>query len=259
MNSGGYVLYYEGQPNQGLPNYLFSQDGVGRLTLLITYKIADNVLQNYLNTVVIDESIDTENEVLYASPAAQTVSDFKLSPDESLANVAARYPCNGVAARYSVQQRAGETVVGKHLRIPPEAIWRVQPGDTLASVAERFSVTVITLAHANKNVPGSIEESIQFDDRLEEAIATIPPGNVAYNFWRPAGDPDIPVIDAQAQLDELYNLLGYRIKEVNGFEATNSALPISPVTPEKSSKWVYDSVAPASRFLPDTGCKREHT
>ena len=304
VNSGGYLLYYEPQPMQGLPNYLFSQDGVAKLTLLITYSITDNVLQNFLNNVVIRQVIDTENEVLYAQPVPQTVSNFRLSADESLADVARRF-------RVTVSQLATENnnahaklAPGKHLRIPsliyrvradesletiaaranvmpqsvaavnpaansnlstarylrlPETVWRVETGDTLASLAERFSTTVVTLAHANKDVPGLVEEPLQFDDRLDEAIATIPPGNVAFHFTRPGAVSNSPEIDARKQLAELYNLLSYRIENENGFERTNSALPVSPDTPEGTTDWIYSSIVPVFPFATPSAVASDST
>lgn len=295
VNTGGYVLYYDAERTNGLPSYLFSEDGIATVTLLINYSIEGNVLQNYLNTVVIHEAIDTENEVLYAAPVTQTVSNFKLAPDQSLADVAARYrvTVSDLATQYNNAQT--RLTVGKHLRIPPltyrvlpgdeletiatranvapqaiaelnphvnatelssvrflripETIWRVVPGDTLESLAERFSVTVITLAHANKTVAGVFEESIEFDDRLLEPIATIPPGNVAFTLRRAPVLTNSTVIDERDQLEELYNLLDYRIKPGNGFEGTNSALPISPETSEETKEWIYNSVVPVFPFV----------
>ncbi len=292
VNSGGYVLYYEGKPKQGLPNYLFSQDGIANLTLLVTYTITDNVLRNYMNNVVVRQAIDTDHEVFYAQPVQQTVSDFTLAPDESLADVAARYRVTVSQLATQYDNSHAKLAPGKHLRIPPltyrvragesletiaaranittqaiaeangstegsfirlpETIWRATAEDSLASLAERFSTTVVTLAHANKNIQGLIAGSIQFDDRLEEAIATIPAGNIAFKFKRPAAVADEFNVDPQSQLAELYNLLGYRIKPVNGFEATNSALPISPETPEEGpdkGKWIYQSVVPVFPFV----------
>jgi LysM repeat protein len=287
VNSGGYVLYYE-TLGKGLPDYLFSQDGVGKLTLVITYNRTDNVLRNFMNNVVIHQAIDTENEVLYAQPAPQTVSDFTLAPDESLADVAARYRVTISQLATQYHNTGANLAAGKHLRIPavtyrvrhgesletiaaranviasaisevsandqvrflrlPETVWRVVAGDSLASLAERFSTTVVNLAHANKNVPGLIEGSIQFDDRLEQPIPTIPPGNIAFKFTRAAATSDSPLVDARQQLAELYNLLGYRIKPANGFEASKSALTTSPVTPENTNDWVYEAVVPVFPF-----------
>jgi len=292
VNSGGYVLYYEGKPKQGLPNYLFSQDGIGKLTLLVTYTITDNVLRNFMNNVVVRQAIDTDHEVFYAQPVAQTVSDFTLAPDESLAEVAARYRVTVSQLATQYNNAHAKLAPGKHLRIPPltyrvragesletiaaranvttqaiaeangssegsfirlpETVWRAGAEDSLASLAERFSTTVVTLAHANKDVQGLIAGSIQFDDRLEEAIATIPAGNIAFKFKRPAAVSDDFNFDPQNQLAELYNLLGYRIKAANGFEATNSALPISPETPEAGpdqGRWIYQSVVPVFPFV----------
>jgi LysM repeat protein len=290
VNSGGYVLYYETPAKQGLPNYLFSQDGVAKLTLLVTYTITDNVLRNFLNSVVIHQTIDTEQEVLYAQPVPQTVSNFTLAANESLADLAARYRVTVSQLATQYDNAHAKLATGKHLRIPPvtyrvrdgeslesiaaqanvnaqaitemnaasqlrfvrlpETVWRVGNEDSLASLAERFSTTVVTLAHANKDVAGLIEGSLQFDDRLEQAIPVIPPGNVAFQFTRPADTSNTPLIDPRQQLAELFNLLGYRIKAANGFEGSNSALPISPVTPEEDQKiWIYDSVVPVFPFF----------
>ncbi|MBC7967704.1 MAG: LysM peptidoglycan-binding domain-containing protein, partial [Fuerstia sp.] len=303
VNSGGYVLYYESEPAKGLPDYLFSEDGVAPLTLLITYSITDNVLQNFLNNVVIHQAIDTENEVLYAAPVPQTVTNFQLSPDQSLADVAARYRVT--VSRLATQHNNAHAKLapGKHLRIPPltcrvragerletiaararvtpeavaalnpgveltllstasflrlpETVWRVEADDSLASLAERLSTTVVTLAHANRNVPGLVQGSLEFDDRLEQVIATIPPGNIAFHITRTGAVSANSDVDAGQQLAELYNLLGYRIQPVNGFEATNSALPISPVTPDTTSHWIYDSVVPVFPFFDTSGDARE--
>lgn len=260
VNSGGYVLYYETLAKQGLPNYLFSQDGVAKLTLLVTYTNTDNVLRNFLNNVVIHQAIDTENEVLYAQPVPQTVSNFTLAPDESLADVARRYRVTVSQLATQYENAHAKLAPGKHLRIPPvnrvpggessETVWRATAEDSLASLAQRFSTTVVNLAHANKDVPGLIARSLQFDDRLEESIPLIPSGNVAFQFTRPAASSDSLFVDGPQQLAELYNLLGYRIKPANGFEATNSALPTSPVTPEADKTiWIYDSVVPVYPFV----------
>lgn len=294
VNSGGYVLYYETQPGQGLPNYLFSQDGVAKLTLLITYSITDNVLQNFLNNVVIHRVIDTENEVFYASPVPRTVANFKLSANESLADVAARYRVSVTRLATQRHNAQAKLASGKQLRIPPlthrvrdgesletiaaranvtpqaiaalnasanapdlakvrflrlpETVCRAEAGDSLASLAERFATSVVTLAHANQHVPGLIEDTLQFDDRLEETIVTIPPGNVAFLLTRPNAVSKSAEIDARTQLAELYNLLGYRIREDADFKGTNSALPISPLTPEGASDWIFESVVPVFPF-----------
>lgn len=289
VNSGGYVLYYATETKQGLPNYLFSQNGVASLTLLVTYNITDDVLQNYLNNVVIHEAIDTDNEVLYASPVPQKVSNFRLVPGETLADVASRYRVT--ISRLATQNSNAPLGTGRHLRIPPvtyrvrdgesldsiadranvtvralteanpgknlkgkskvrflrlpETVWRAQDGDTLAMLATRFSTSIVTLAHANKDVPNLLEGNLEFDDRLETALAMIPQGNVAFTFTRTAGGST----DAEKQLNELYNLIGYRIAPDEVFEATNSALPVSPETPEGTADWIYTSVVPVFPFV----------
>jgi murein DD-endopeptidase MepM/ murein hydrolase activator NlpD len=171
---------------------------------------------------------------------------YRVRTGESLETIAAR-------ANITTQSiaEANDVSEGNFIRLP-ETIWRATAEDSLASLAERFSTTIVTLAHANKDVKGLIAESIKFDDRLEEPIATIPPGNIAFKFKRPAAVSNEFIVDPQNQLAELYNLLGYRIKPANGFEATNSALPISPETPEEGpdqGRWIYESVVPVFPFV----------
>src|SRR6185295_11674850 len=129
---------------------------------------------------------------------------YRVRADESLETIAAR-------ANISTQAitEANGSTEGSFIRLPA-TIWRTGAEDSLASLAERFSTTVVTLAHANKDVPGLIAGSIQFDDRLEEAIATIPSGNISFKFTR-AAVPDDSIVTPQQQLAQLYNLLGYRI------------------------------------------------
>jgi LysM repeat protein len=294
VNSGGYVLSYEGKSEKGLPDYLFSEDGVASLTLLITYTITDNVLHNFLNNVVIRQVIDTEHEVLYASPVPQTVTGLKLGPEETLADIAARYRVTISQLATQNRNAHAKLATGKHLRIPPvtrrvragerletiaartriapeavtainpeadwtnlseahylrlpERLWRAESADSLASLAERFNTSVVSLAHANKDVPGLIQDELTFDDRLEEMIPTIPPGNVAFHFIRPGAASPSPDVTPARQLSELYNLLAYRIKQGNGFRETKSALPVSPETPEGSPDWIYDSIVPVFPF-----------
>lgn len=66
VGTGGYYFYYQVNDSKaGLPDYLFNDDKDAVITLLITYKITDNVLQNFLNSVVIRDKIDITGEILY--------------------------------------------------------------------------------------------------------------------------------------------------------------------------------------------------
>lgn len=66
VGTGGYYFYYLiNDSKAGLPDYLFNDDKDATITLLITYDITDNVLQNFLNSVVIRDKIDIASEILY--------------------------------------------------------------------------------------------------------------------------------------------------------------------------------------------------
>lgn len=85
VGTGGYYFYYLiNDSKAGLPDYLFNNDKDATITLLITYKITDNVLQNFLNSVVIRDKIDITSEILYiettgkASVAGEVQFDNKI-------------------------------------------------------------------------------------------------------------------------------------------------------------------------------------
>lgn len=81
VGTGGYYLYYlVNDSKAGLPGYLFNEDHDATITLVITYNITDNVLQNFLNSVVIRDKIDVTSEILYVQAVDQTVKVATVPP-----------------------------------------------------------------------------------------------------------------------------------------------------------------------------------
>lgn len=63
VRSGGFYFYYNNSENKGLPDTLFAGNGMASLALVITYD--DLILNPFVNSVVIGDTIDTSNTSVY--------------------------------------------------------------------------------------------------------------------------------------------------------------------------------------------------
>lgn len=71
VRSGGYYLYYQtSEGGKGLPDNIFDEQGVGQVSLLITYN--ENLSEEFLNTVVVADEIDNGKSIVYAEADAIT-------------------------------------------------------------------------------------------------------------------------------------------------------------------------------------------
>jgi LysM repeat protein len=278
VGTGGYYFNYEIiSTKKGLPGYLFNESPTAKLTLLISLNIADGVVPDFVNSVVIKEAIDPKNEILYAQTVDQSVHGYRMRQGESLQDLARNFH---VDLADLAMRNLGKRITTGKIGIPP----RLDPPRnggrerlqipampflnserlTLASIAARFGVSPIALVHTNKSVPGFFDGPLDFNDQLQDKLATVPPGNVGFRMIRknPADLPD----DAQKQLQELYNLVEYKVADYGIFDHSNPALPAGPADQDyKASKdpdadtrppalnltqpWTYEGVLPVFPFV----------
>ncbi len=233
VGNGGYYLYYSVKDSKaGLPDYLFNGDTDSIITMVITYDIQDNVLRNFLNSVVVKDPVTIQDEILYVETSPQLITGV-VADGDTLGSLAKKY--STTVSAIAIQNEAARFRQGVGLRIPP-IVRGVMSGehisaasDSLAIIAQKYGVSLIALAHANKNTVGLFEEgSLTFDSRIEVKVATVPPGNIGFTMerQRPDGIPDLS--DAERNLQELYNLLGYNIAANTDFSASVPGLPIAP-------------------------------
>ncbi|MDO8185504.1 LysM domain-containing protein [Conexibacter sp. JD483] len=146
---------------------------------------------------------------------------------ETLDQIASRY---GVAAQAIVALNPGvgfsPLLAGTLLRIPPlQAAAATYP--TLAAVRDGLGASVARLAADNgATIRFASGQTLAFEDRLTDRVATLPPGNVGFTLTRTAIDDSAR--DASAALGRLFNMLGFGLAQNVSFGATTDALPVGP-------------------------------
>lgn len=270
VRSGGYDFYYDAN-DAGLPEYLFEQDSDVELTVVVSYDITDDVLQSFLNSVVLGQTVDTGTDSVYfIRPVVQNVPSAMIAHDATLLSLARRHHATvGEIARLNRSRRLR---VRRRLALAGATI-ETQEGDTLAKLALRHSTSIAAIARLNQDVRYLFEDTPIVEDQLVERIVQIPQGNVAWAATRIS--PDAPQLslgaavtpeEAQKGLEELYNLLTFMIAGTPAFRATDWALPAGParddVPPSDPNEtldarfqadldegvWPYRAVLPVAKF-----------
>lgn len=258
VRSGGYDLYYAAGA-EGLPSYLFEQNNDVELTLLITSNIANDVLESFLNSVVIEQPVEEETTNLYFIRAeAQTVPAALAGRAEPLAKLAERHHIT--VAELAALNKTRRLRAGGQVRVPQKgltvtATWE----DTLESLAAKHGTSVAALAVANRDVRNLFDTNPVVEDQLIERVIQIPPGNNAWQGTRTAPDaPEIMLGDAvedeaaQDGLQELYNLVTFQIFDNGSFETTKWSLPVGPAHDGEgepdATQWPYRAVFPVAQF-----------
>ncbi|WP_295793753.1 LysM domain-containing protein [Mucilaginibacter sp.] len=233
VGTGGYYLYYLVKDSKnGLPDYLFNGDTEVTISVVITYDITNNVLHNFLNSVIIREPINIQDEILYIETLAQTVSDVTMAEGETLHAFARRY--STTVGEIATQNKTAHFRKNTRLAIPGSKANAAQNGhltaaaESLEVLAEKYGVSIIALAHANKHQPQLFEAPLTFDSRIEVKVATVPPGNIGFTMKRKGPEAVTPLTDAEQNLQELYNLLGYNIAKNDDFDEAVAGLPAAP-------------------------------
>lgn len=182
VRSGGFDFHYETADGSGLPDHLFGENTDATVSLVVTYKIDDDVLRSFLNALVVAKPVDVDDTVFYL----QAVPESNESP------LLSRLPT-------APQGNVGFTGT----RTPPAAPRKL----------------------------------------ANEALG--------------ADDP-------QAALQELYNLLGFRVGKTADFDESPIGVPVGPAEsavpspdpeadlrprrPEANDVWKYQAVVPVFPF-----------
>lgn len=86
VRSGGYYLHYRNSTGGGLPDYLFNEEGVGSIRILVSYLLPVQpesngfILPPYINSAVLDQQIDAEHDTLLAGIALTSEQNTQFNP-----------------------------------------------------------------------------------------------------------------------------------------------------------------------------------
>ncbi|MEM9547525.1 MAG: LysM peptidoglycan-binding domain-containing protein [Bacteroidota bacterium] len=267
--SGGYYFYYEsGDGEQSLPDYLFNDDPIGVVTLLVNLNLTDGI-PGFVNAAVLEETIDTSEELLFAQ-VEYSESQIVMNEGESLHDIKKNYFTDifSIAKQNPTARLKGNTLI-----TIPTRKYLVKENDELITICNRFNIPLADLASQNnEDVTWSLSGETWIDlpsttHLLDEAIGLDKistqfnvnpiellhvnahvPGlfvdsitfdnrieekicnvpNGSVGFTLQRSNPEEVADVYQQQLLELYNLLEYSIAEAGIFKASNPAIPSWP-------------------------------
>lgn len=189
--SGGYYLYYNSDGESGFPDSIFNDKGDATISLLVIYAKPDGTEENgvasYMNCAVTGDSIDSSRSVVFAMAEPLNL-ECEPRSDESLADISQRYfmttielvednPDHPLVDGTPVIVSSGTYMVSPIGTIPggrladiaahfktteeairvanPRRVFECEPGseDSLASIADRYRISLVELVQANKDHP----------------------------------------------------------------------------------------------------------
>ncbi len=131
---------------------------------------------------------------------------------------------------------------------------------TFSAIADYFGIELAALANQNQAVTGLFANNttIHFKDEPVSRNATIPPGNVSFELLRTAPEHETGSTEEEQYLQQLYNLLGYRVYGNTDFYPSGEGMPISNTDSEDTDddQWYYKSVVPITPFAKNNGMDR---
>lgn len=232
--SGGFYLQYRGSDGQGLPEWIFNQDGQATLNFLFvldsqTAGAADaRALYAFNNVALIGDPVDTSQEV----PAAE-VALVQLG-NSTLSQTADRHERLGLQAEAialahasvpNLFRRDAQIVVDGDRQVG------VRHGDSWHSIARRAGVTVTELVRNNLDNPVYRDGAwATVADDLVRIEATIPAGTLGFGLTRPL--PDTFQEEDQERLQELFNLAGFQVTANSTLDTSAEGIPVSPTEPD---------------------------
>lgn len=244
VKSGGYYLHYTNSNGEsGLPGYLFAQNKSATLTLLIALARQEHI-QPFNNTVVIGDNIDASKASVFVEPLCYVVE-----PGDTFEDIQTK--CKIAGMTVATLAKANATILGL---LRPTATLQIQDipytikyGDTLASLASSFGVTVEALAAQNSSndifTAGAI---MQYAAGQLQMQASVPPGNSGFQLQRSNPNDEQNASDNQKALNNLFSLLGFNIAPNTNFTASWEGLPPGP---SHSSQEGSDGIRAASSAL----------
>jgi hypothetical protein len=258
--SGGCYLCYS---NAGLPGEVFNDDGVGQVTILVTFGFKDDQIFPFVNRAVVGE-VTTADSKLFATSVgrsrritlspAPTVNEFldqyRVSIGD-LENALATRPLKAGAIKYyawKLEPGTGEwkTDVRTHTISQGQTLGDIVVALNIPQANLYVNVKAAELLAINANNPALLnlvnESNFELTEQLFVKQPKLPPGHVGFVVRRkrpvePMPGQLLPVIypPAEQQLEYLYSLLGCRVaKNQEFFQSIEVPAdgPEAPVIPE---------------------------
>ena len=219
VRSGGYYFVYELPSGAGLPDSLFNERNIANLSVLIVYKARDGVLKNFMNAAVINDPLDSLNDVVYVESAARPAS-VTMTSDLSLDDIAGDYHLGVVDIASANAAHALSTSVKVSVT---DIVHQVARGESLAQIAQRFQTTAQAITAINPNV--------DFGNLTAGTGLHIPDLSVT----PAAGAAGLTLPEIARNYDSTLAALAWSNRDVNGLYASSPALAFDDLLLDKQS------------------------
>lgn len=275
--SGGCYLCYSGA---GLPAGVFNDDGVGQVTILVTFGFAGDQVFPFVNRAVVGEATTADSKLFATSVSRRrritlssgaTIREFleqyRVSIGDLAKAIAGRPLKAGVIKYYDWAKEPGGTDKWNANLLTLNISQGQTPDGIIEELKQqRVNIHLAELLSVNVNNPALLnltdKSNFEFPEQLFVKQPKLPPGHVGFVVQRNqpvAPDPLtgllLPVTNpnAEQQLNYLFSLLGCRVDENQEFSASIEvpADGPEPPMPGEIPVWQYTKVIPALKFLID--------
>lgn len=238
-HSGGFYLDYKNTDGEGLPDWVFDQEGRGEIQFLFTVDsqtpgaLAQDAfpegsayarLYPFNNVALVGDPVDTTQQQLVAEVALVGVGEHKTPAASTAAHTVCFDSLEHLAraqARVPNLLRKGITVQLGQGREEP-----VRHGDSWQTIASRTGLSVAELVAANADAPVYREGAWHASgDGLIQIKATQPAGSAGFELTRAASGT---FSGTQESLQELFNLAGFAVRSSDAFRPSGEGLPVGP-------------------------------
>ncbi|HTF06135.1 MAG TPA: LysM peptidoglycan-binding domain-containing protein, partial [Bacteroidia bacterium] len=144
--TGGFFLYYAADTSgRSLPDYLFNATPDASVTLLVTLNLTAGV-PGFVNSVVLNQTIDPSHEVLFAQASFPAVT-HTMEPGETLHDLTRRFYTNlSTIAR----ENAGVSLNTKQALRVPARRYRLKKGENLSDISKHHGLLAAEVSTANE-------------------------------------------------------------------------------------------------------------
>ncbi|AWI25241.1 LysM peptidoglycan-binding domain-containing protein [Flavobacterium pallidum] len=143
--TGGFFLYYAASDGKTLPDFLFNDNPVASVTILVSLNVP-NGIPGFVNTAVLNQTIDTAHEVLFAQASFEHTKGYTMSADETLHSLTEKFHIN--INRIAKKNPGLQLTHLQNLRIPAHG-YRLKKEDSLGSIAKHHGISVKELMNMN--------------------------------------------------------------------------------------------------------------
>ncbi len=243
-NGGGFFLNYDltprGDATPGLPEDLFQAGETATVSVLVVLRASDQnpatvAPARFHNTLITAQPLASATQSLSVSaPPAQVTAQPGISPpvSASLQSLAELHGL-GVAVLAQINASTPDLLrVGVEITGPDLPSYVTQIGDDLLTVAQTLGLSVAALGTqiAPRTDLLRLGASLMVRPGWVTPRARVAPDLGGFRLLRAAPhDPasaGIDSADIQYRIDTLFQMLGYRLAETEGFNASPQSLPI---------------------------------